>query len=122
VFIADLVVIDAGRRMPYNGLVAPEELVPRDELRATLAAQRELGPAYEDEVLDRFAAELERRIEARLPERRRVGLQSDQKTGIVIVSIIAAIPLIAIASGAGLSGVIAVCVALVLVNALALRS
>jgi hypothetical protein len=115
-------VIDAGRRMPYNGLVAPEELVPRDELRATLAAQRELGPAYEDEVLDRFAAELERRIEARLPERRRVGLQSDQKTGIVIVSIIAAIPLIAIASGAGLSGVIAVCVALVLVNALALRS
>jgi hypothetical protein len=106
--------------MPYNGLV-PEELVPRDELRATLAAQQELGPDYEPEVLDRFAQELERRIEARLPERKKSGLQSDQKTGIVIVSIIAAIPLIAIASGTGLTGVIAVCLALVLVNVVALR-
>jgi hypothetical protein len=106
--------------MAYNGLV-PEDLVPRDELRATLAAQHELGPDYEAEVLDRFVQELERRIEARLPQRREAGLKSDQKTGIVIVSIIAAIPLIAIASGTGLAGVLAVSVALVLVNALVLR-
>lgn len=99
-----------------------EELVPRDELRATLAAQQELGPAYEAEVLDRFAQELERRIEARLPQRRHARLKDDQRTGIVIVSIIAAIPLIAIASGTGLAGVVAVCAALVLVNLLALRS
>jgi hypothetical protein len=100
----------------------PEELVPRDELRATLAARDELGPEYEGEVLDRFAAELERRIEARLPARRTTGLKDDQKTGIAIVSIIAAIPLIAIASGSGLAGVIAVCLALAIVNAIALRS
>jgi len=93
-----------------------EELVPRDELRATLEARQELGPAYEPEVLERFADELERRIEARLPDRRRVGLAGDQKTGITIVSIIAAIPLIAIASGTGLPAVVAVCAALVLVN------
>ena len=100
-----------------------EDLVPRDELRATLGAQHELGPDYEAEVLDRFAAELERRIEARLPTRREGRLKNDQKTGIVIVSILAAIPLLGIAGGtAGLAGVIAVCIALVVVNALALRA
>ncbi len=92
-----------------------EELVPRDELRATLAARQELGAAYEAEVLDRFAEELERRIEARLPQRRETRLKDDQRTGIVIVSIIAAIPMIAIASGTGLAAVVAVCAALVLV-------
>jgi hypothetical protein len=104
--------------------VAEESLVPKDELRATLAAHEELGPDYEAEVLDRFAAELERRIQARLPEQKPnpKGLQSDQKTGIMIVSILASIPLIAIASGVGLAGVIAVCTALVLVNLLAIRS
>jgi hypothetical protein len=99
-----------------------DDLVPRDELRATLAAQQELGSAYEPEVLDRFAGELERRIEARLSERKKTGLQPDQKTGIVIVSIVASIPLIAIASGVGLAGVGAVCIALVLVNLFVLRS
>jgi hypothetical protein len=102
--------------------MAEEPLVPRDELRATLAAQRELGPDYEAQVLDRFAGELERRIQARLPEPKRKGLASDQKTGIVIVSILAAIPLIAIASASGLAGVIAVCLALVAVNFLVIRS
>jgi hypothetical protein len=103
--------------------MAEESLVPKDELRATLAAHEELGPAYEAEVLDRFAAELERRIHARLPEQPKAkGLQSDQKTGIMIVSILASIPMIAIASGVGLAGVIAVCTALVVVNFIALRS
>jgi hypothetical protein len=108
--------------MSYNRQMPEEEaLVPREELRATLAAQRELGPDYEAEVLDRFAAELERRIQSQLTTRRESGLTSEQKTGIVIVSIVTAIPMIAIASGTGLAGVVAVCVALVLVNAVALR-
>jgi hypothetical protein len=102
--------------------MAEGPLVPREELRASLAAQRELGPDYEAEVLDRFAGELERRIQARLPEPPRKGLASDQKTGIAIVSILAAIPLIAIASGSGLAAVIAVCLALVAVNFLVIRS
>jgi hypothetical protein len=102
--------------------MAEESLVPKEELRATLAAHEELGPAYEAEVLDRFAADLERRIQERLPESKSKGLQSDQKTGIMIVSILASIPMIAIASGVGLAGVIAVCTALVVVNFIALRS
>jgi hypothetical protein len=98
----------------------PEELVPRDELRATLAARQELGPAYEEELTERFAAALERRLEARLtPERRKL---SSEETGIVIVSILAAIPLLGVAGGTvGLAGVLAVCAALVLVNYLVLR-
>jgi hypothetical protein len=97
----------------------PEELVPREELRATIEARRELGPAYEDELLERFAQRLEHRL--RQPQRRREPL-SGEETGIVIVSILAAIPLIGAAGGTvGLAGVIAVCVALVLVNYLVLR-
>ena len=90
-----------------------EELVPRDEARAALEARHELGPAYEDELVERFAQRIEQRLADRLPERR----PADQGTAIVIVSLIAAIPLIGIAAGTvGLAGVIAVCTALVLVN------
>ena len=90
-----------------------EELVPRDEARAALEARRELGPAYEDELVERFAD----RIEQRLADRRPAKRPADQGTAIVIVSLIAAIPLLGIAAGTvGLAGVIAVCTALVLVN------
>ena len=90
-----------------------EQLVPRDEARAALEARRELGPDYEDELVERFAE----RVEARLRERVPAVKTNDQSTAIVIVSLVAAIPLIAIAGGTvGLAGVIAVCAALVLVN------
>ncbi len=95
-----------------------EELVPREEARAALEARRELGPEYEDDLVERFAERVEARLRQNKPARR---LTQEQETGIVIVSIIAAIPLIAIASGSGLAAVIAVCVALVAVNALVLR-
>jgi hypothetical protein len=96
-----------------------EELVPRDEARAALEARRELGAEYEDDLVERFAERIEARLKARPSTV--AGLDHQQKTGIVIVSIIAAIPLIAIASGSGLAAVIAVCVALVAVNALVLK-
>ena len=90
-----------------------EELAPKEELRATLAAQRELGRDFDAELVERFGEQLERWIEAREPAR----LKSDQRTGIAIVSLIVSIPLIAISAGAvGLVGVLAVCAALVLVN------
>jgi hypothetical protein len=98
----------------------PEELVPREELRATLEARQELGPAYEDELVERFAEQLERRL--KLPQQRQKEKLSSEETGIVIVSILASIPLMGIAGGTvGLAGVIAVCAALVLVNFLVLR-
>ena len=95
-----------------------EELVPRDEARAALEARRELGPAYEDELVERCAEQIEKRLEGRLAQQR----PADQGTAIVIVSLIAAIPLLGIAAGTvGLAGVIAVCAALVLVNWVARR-
>ena len=100
--------------------MADEELVPREEARVALAARRELGPEYEDELVERFAARVEQRFQARAPARAD-GLTQQQKTGIVIVSLIAAIPLVAIASGSGLAAVIAVCTALVAVNFFVLR-
>ena len=95
-----------------------EELVPRDEARAALEARRELGAGYEDELVERFA----QRIEQRLGERRPAERPADQSTAIVIVSLLAAIPLLGIAAGTvGLAGVIAVSAALVLVNCVVRR-
>ena len=92
--------------------------MPREELRATLEARRELGPAYDDELVERFAKQLERRLER--PQRREK--LSSEETGIVIVSILASIPLLGIAgSTVGLAGVLVVCAALVIVNFLVLR-
>jgi hypothetical protein len=89
-----------------------EKLVPRDDARAALEARRELGPDYEDELVERFAERVEARLRERAPAK-----TNEQNTAIVIVSLLAAIPLIAIAGGTvGLAGVIAVCAALVLVN------
>lgn len=94
-----------------------EPIVPRDEARAALAARRELGPEYEAELAERFAAQIESKLRARTPARR-----AEQGTAIAIVSLIAAIPLIAIAGGTtGVPGVALVCLALVLVNYFAHR-
>ena len=94
-----------------------EPLVPRDDARAALEARRELGPAYEDELAERFAQRIEAQLERRAPAK-----TNEQNTAIVIVSLIAAIPLIAIGGGtAGVPGVALVCIALVLVNYFARR-
>ena len=89
-----------------------ERLVPRDEAHAALEARRELGPGYEDELVERFAERIEARLREQAPAK-----TNEQSAAVVIVSLLAAIPLIAIAGGTvGLAGVIAVCTALVLVN------
>lgn len=96
--------------------MAKDPLVPREELRSTLEAARELGPAYEDELVERFAARLEQRLEERVRKR---APERDRKaeTGITIATLVFAIPLLGIAGGtAGLAGIVVVCAALVLVN------
>jgi hypothetical protein len=95
-----------------------EPLVPREEARATLEARRELGPAYEEELAERFAQRIEARLRERAPARR----NADNTNAVTVVSIIAAIPLIAIAGGtSGPVGIAMVCVALVLINYFARR-
>jgi hypothetical protein len=88
------------------------ELIRRDEAEAALEARRELGPAYEDEVVDALVDKIEQRLAERRPARREGAI-----TPLVLGSLGLSIPLIAIAGGvAGLAGVIAVCFAIVLVN------
>jgi hypothetical protein len=95
----------------------------RHELEATLAARAEIGEELEPQLVDRFAdrieQEIERRAEAR-PQREfpRSGHNAPM-IPLALGSLGLAIPLIAIAgTKAHTAGVIAVCIAIVLVNLL----
>lgn len=93
------------------------ELVSREEAQAALEARRELGVEYEDHVVDALVEKIEQRLEARRPARRQGAI-----TPMVLGSLGLSIPLIAVAANyAGLAGVIAICVAIVLVNFFAAR-
>lgn len=100
-----------------------EDLVPRDELRATVAARRELGEDMEPALVDAFVA----RIEKQLAER---GTQSEQalrrkrehQKEMVLGAMAISVPLFALAAiFAGLAGVIVVSGALVLIAAVSAR-
>src|SRR5262245_17886763 len=89
----------------------------RHELEATLHARQELGPAHEAELVARFADKLEAEIEQRARELARKREPDGVNIPLALGSLGISIPLIAIAgSQAGLAGIIAVCVAIVLVN------
>ncbi len=93
-----------------------EPLVPRDEAQAALEARRELGAGYEEELAERFAQRIEAKLKERSPARR------PDTTGIAIVSMVVAIPMLAVAGNfAGVGGVFLVCAALVLINYFARR-
>ena len=93
------------------------DLVRREEAQAALEARRELGVEYEDQVVDTLVDKIEERLAERLPSRR-----EGEITPLVLGSLGLSIPLIAIAANfAGLAGVIAVCIAIVVVNLAAMR-
>jgi VIT1/CCC1 family predicted Fe2+/Mn2+ transporter len=83
----------------------------RDDLTAAVGARRELGPDYEDAVLDNFLARLDRqmqeRVDATVAERISTGErpvakapdQRDPGLTLGIVSVIAGIPVTAITTG-----------------------
>ncbi len=99
--------------------------IPPDELEAALAARRELGPDREAEVVDAFVERvgrsIDRRVDERLVEQR--GSRSvsrpekDRQFAMAIVSLVAGIPLTAIALGAGgLAALLVVWAGIVLLN------
>jgi hypothetical protein len=99
----------------------------RHELEATLAAREEVGEELEPQLVDRFADRIEAEIDRRASEK--AARQRPRSPGpphhaapmipLALGSMALAIPLIAIAATqAGLGGVIAVCIAIVLVNLL----
>jgi hypothetical protein len=105
----------------YPGGVPEDTGLTRADLTAAVAARRELGPDYEDAVLDSFLARLDRqtqaRVEATVAERLSAGTrqgagapsQKDPGLTLGVVSLIAGIPVTAIATTA--SGVTALIVA-----------
>jgi hypothetical protein len=102
-----------------------EPVVPPDELHAVIAARRELGPDLEPQLVDQFVERIEKRIDERIRAgtATRSSHHSHETFIITLVSLGISIPLMGIAGGtAGLSGVIAVCVALVLLNIIVRRT
>lgn len=104
----------------------------RDDLTATIAARRDLGPEYEAELVDAFMdrldatiaarvrAELDHRLEHREPSR-----SSRQNTGspmvpITLGSLGIGVPLTAVAAGgAGAAGVLMTWLAIIVLNVFA---
>jgi hypothetical protein len=87
-------------------------MVERDDVQAAIEARRELGAELEPHVIDAFVARIEQRLAKPAPRR------SDNKTfALTIVSLIASIPLTAIAIvQSGLIALVIVWVGIVLVN------
>ena len=88
-------------------------MVEREELRAAAAARAELGEELEPAVIDAFVERIERRLGdgERALQRKR-----EHQKEMVLGSMGIAVPLLAIAAiFTGLPGVIAVCVALVVI-------
>jgi hypothetical protein len=89
------------------------------ELEATIRAHQEtpeLEPQLVERFVDHLETEIDRRVDQRMAMQRRPA-RSGSITPMVLGSLGISIPLIAIAGGqAGLAGIIAVCIAIVLVN------
>jgi VIT1/CCC1 family predicted Fe2+/Mn2+ transporter len=97
----------------YPGEVPEDTGSTRDDLTAAVGARRELGPDYEDAVLDSFLARLDRqmqeRVDATVAERLSSGerpaagaaapARRDPGLTLGIVSVIAGIPVTAITMG-----------------------
>jgi hypothetical protein len=94
-----------------------EELVPRDELRATIEARKELGEEAEPALIEAFVD----RIEKELSNRQRESEQSlrrkrEHQKEMVLGAMALSIPLFALAAiFTGLAGVIVVCGALAVI-------
>jgi uncharacterized membrane protein len=95
----------------------------RHELEATLAAREEVGDELEPQLVDRFADRIEAEIDRRASEKaarqrpRSPGAHHGNMIPLALGSLGLSIPLMGIAGGiGGLPGIIAVCIAIVLVN------
>jgi hypothetical protein len=98
--------------------VAPEPLVPKEDLHAAIEARRELGHDHEPELVESFVARIEERLAKRQPANvpaRRQGREGSFVLALISVGV--GIPLTAIAlSMNGLAALLVVWLGIVLVN------
>jgi hypothetical protein len=100
----------------------------KDELEATLQARRELGPAYDDALVESFLDRIEQQVQARVDQRlaergggRSSKAQEDAGTRQFVLGIISlgtGIPITAIAGGGdgGVAGVLVAWLGIASVN------
>ena len=100
-----------------------EELVPREELQATIAARKELGEDMEPALIDSFVERIERRLDERGSESEQsLRRKRDHQKEMVLGAMGLSIPLFVVAAiFTGLAGVIVVCSALLLIAVITAR-
>jgi hypothetical protein len=100
-----------------------EELVPKDEVRATLAARKELGEDIEPALVDAFVERIEKRLaQASRESEQALRRKREHQKEMVLGGMALSIPLFALAAiFTGLVGVIVVCSALVVIAVVTAR-
>ncbi len=98
--------------------VAPEPIVPKEDLQASIEARRELGQDHEPELVESFVARIEDRLAKRQPTNVPARRQGREGSFVLaLVSVGAGIPLTAIALNlGGLVALLVVWIGIVLVN------
>ena len=99
------------------------ELVPRDELQATIEARREVGADMEPALIDGFVERIEQRLAGRKEESEQaLKRKRDHQKEMVLGAMGISVPLLAIAAiFTGLAGVIVVCAAVALIAVVSSR-
>jgi hypothetical protein len=94
-----------------------EELVPKDELRATIEARKELGEEMEPALIDSFVERIEQRLAARESQTEKsLEKKREHQKEMVLGAMGISVPLFALAAiFAGIAGVIVVCATLVVI-------
>jgi hypothetical protein len=100
-----------------------EELVPKDELRATIAARKELGEDMEPALIDSFVERIEQRLAERGGESEKsLQKKREHQKEMVLGAMGVSIPFFVIAAiFTGIAGVIVVCAALVVIAVVSAR-
>ena len=103
--------------------MAADDDVVRDELEVAIETRKELGSDLEPAVIDAFVERIEQRlVERDEAKERALRKKREHQKEMVLGSMGIAIPLLAIAAiFTGLAGVIAVCVALVVIAVITAR-
>lgn len=117
---------DEGRLRPGDGartIGRVGDVVPRDELHATIEARRELGEELEPQLIDAFVERIERRLAERTGESERaLKAKREHQKELLLGAMGISIPLFALAAiFVGLAGVIAVCATLAVIAYAATR-
>ena len=101
-----------------------DDPILKSELRSAVHARMELGEEMEPAVIDAFVDRIERRLaERKGADQFAIERKREHQKEMVLGSMAISIPLLAIAAiFTGLAGVIAVCVALVVIAAITARS